>query len=216
MQRRVLTIVLGTAMLAACRHERTGLDRNHDGVITVACLGDSNTFADPKPGWCDLLGRESPKWVMSNRSWNGMSIMDFGESYGGFKLAAAPHVDEVLTLDHPDVVILAFGTNDLKHAAPPEAIVDAYAQAKAKIEATGARCLIALTPPTFPPDSSGLNPGIEALNAKVRQRFGSDVVDFWFGMTRADFKADGLHVNAAGHAKRAAAAREAIARLDDG
>ena len=208
-----MTAVLAAAMLAACRHEASRLDRNHDGVTTVACLGDSNTFADPKPGWCDLLAEGSPGWVMSNRSWNGMSILDFGESYGGFKLAAGPHVEEVLTLDHPDVVILAFGTNDLKHAATPEAIVDAYAKAKAKIEATGARCLIALTPPTFPPDMSGLNPGIEALNAKVRQQFGSDVVDFWSGMTRADFKPDGLHVNAAGHAKRAAAARDAIARL---
>ena len=211
-----MAAAFAAAMLGACHDDAGRLDRNHDGVITIACLGDSNTFADPKPGWCDLLGEASPKWVMSNRSWNGMSIIDFGESYGGFKLAAAPHVDEVLTLDHPDVVILAFGTNDLKHAAMPEAIVDAYAQAKAKIEATGARCLVALTPPTFPPDASGLNPGIEALNAKVRQQFGSDVVDFWSGMTRADFKPDGLHVNAAGHAKRAAAAREAITRIDNG
>ena len=211
-----MSAVLGAAMLAACRDHAGRLDRNHDGVITIACLGDSNTFADPKPGWCDLLAEGSPGWVMSNRSWNGMSIIDFGESYGGFKLAAGPHVDEVLTLDHPDVVILAFGTNDLKHAATPEAIVDAYAQAKAKIEATGARCLVALTPPAFPPDSSGLNPGVNALNAKVREQFGSDVVDFWSGMTRADFKPDGLHVNAAGHAKRAAAARDAIARITNG
>jgi hypothetical protein len=208
--------VLGAAALVACHAGPDGVDRNHDGVTTVACLGDSNTFADPKPGWCDLLGEASPGWVMSNRSWNGMSIMDFGEAYGGFELAAGPHVDEVLTLDHPDVVILAFGTNDLKHAATPQAIVDAYAQAKAKIEASGARCLIALTPPTFPPDASGLNPRIEILNAAVRERFGDDVVDFWSGMTRADFKPDGLHVNAAGHAKRAAAARLALARLVDG
>lgn len=35
-------------------------------------------------------------------------------------------------------------------------------------------------------------------------------------MTAAAFKADGLHVNDAGHAKRAAAARAAIARLRRG
>jgi lysophospholipase L1-like esterase len=207
-----LAAILGLVALAACQSAPDRLDRDGDGVTRVACLGDSNTFAHPGPGWCDLLGTASPHWVMSNRSWNGMSVIDFGETYGGFVLAAAPHVDEVLTLDHPDVVILAFGTNDLRHGATPQAIVEAYAQAKAKIERTGARCLIALTPPTQPPQSPTLNEPTRDLNARLRAAFPADIVDFWSGMTPAEFKPDGLHVNEAGHAKRAAAAREALLR----
>jgi lysophospholipase L1-like esterase len=204
--------IVGIVALAACRPAPDRLDRDGDGVTRVACLGDSNTFADPPPGWCDLLGETSPHWVMSNRSWNGMSIVDFGATYGGFVLAAAPHVDEVLSLDQADVVILAFGTNDLRQGATPQAIVEAYAQAKAKIERSGARCLIALTAPTHPPQPPELNDAIRALNARLQTAFPGDTVDFWSGMTPAEFKPDGLHVNVAGHAKRAAVAREALLR----
>jgi lysophospholipase L1-like esterase len=127
-------------------------------------------------------------------------------------LAAAPHIDEMLTLDRPDVAILAFGTNDLRQGATPQAVVDAYAKAKFRIEATGARCLIALTPPTHPPQPAAGNDAIRDLNTRLQAAFPGDIVDFWSGMTPADYKEDGLHVNVAGHAKRAASARDALLR----
>jgi lysophospholipase L1-like esterase len=207
-----ITAILGIVALAGCHPPSDGLDRNHDGVTRIACLGDSNTASFLERSWCDVLGETSPDWVMSNRSAGGMTIIDFGATYGGFVLAAAPHVDEMLTIDHPDVAILAFGTNDLWRWASPQRVVDAYAQTKAKIERTGVRCLIALTPPTQPPQPPALNNAIRDLNARLRTAFPSDIVDFWSGITEADIKPDGLHMNAAGQAKRAAAAREALLR----
>jgi len=204
--------ILGLVALAGCHPSQEGLDRNHDGVTRVACLGDSNTAAVPYPSWCDLLGESSPGWVMSNRSAGGMTIMDFGATYGGFVLAAAPHVDEMLTLDKPDVVILAFGTNDLWRWAPPKKIVEAYAETKARIERAGVRCLIALTPPTKPPQPPALNDAIRDLNERLRKAFPSEIVDFWSGISADDIKPDGLHMTTAGQTKRAAAAREALLR----
>ena len=198
--------------LLGCQSGSPNLDRDGDGVTRVACLGDSNTTDAEHPSWCNLLGEEFPAWVMSNRSWAGMTIIDTGATYGGFVLAARPHVDEVLTIDHADVVILAFGTNDFFRGAKPQAIVDAYAEAKAKIERTGARCLVALTPPTQPPQPAGMNEAIRNLNALLTKKFPGETVDFWTGMTAADYRPDGLHINAAGQAKRATAARRALLR----
>jgi len=208
--RVVATLILVVSM--GCQSGPPNLDRDGDGVTRVACFGDSNTTDAKGPSWCNLLGEEFPMWVMSNRSSFGMTIVDTGATYGGFDLAARPHLDEILTIDHPDVVILAFGTNDFFRGAKPQAIVDAYAEAKARIERVGGRCLVALTPPTQPPQSPGLDEAIRDLNARLAKAFPGEIVDFWTGMTAADYKPDGLHVNASGQVKRAAAARRALLR----
>ena len=56
----------------------------------------------------------------------------------------------------------------------------------------------------------GWNERIRELNARLRETFPADIVDFWSGMSPAEFTSDGIHVNDAGHAKRAAAARQAL------
>ncbi|HWP66747.1 MAG TPA: hypothetical protein VNO26_12615 [Candidatus Limnocylindria bacterium] len=53
----------------------------------------------------------------------------------------------------------------------------AYQEAKKRIEGAGARCLIALTPPVFPPEQPEFNAKILALDEEVRRTFGDDVVD---------------------------------------
>ena len=82
----------------------------------------------------------------------------------------APSAGPVPTRSGSGTVIIAFGTNDFFRGAQPKAIVDAYAETKAKIERAGVRCLIALTPPTQPPQSPGLNEAIRDFMMSLHRR----------------------------------------------
>jgi lysophospholipase L1-like esterase len=196
-------------------------DRNGDGVVTVACLGDSNTLGTnpSRTSWCDLLGGmiKRPDWRTVNRGVAGATAVqgDWPDAYD--QLAAT------LTADKPDVVIFAFGTNDvtwaasyatLVHRTPlPEYLepsVAALRELYDRAETAGATAFIATTPPA--------NDGIALraehtpyFNQRLRDEFPAPrVVDFTSAIDPAVDLHDALHLNESGQAKLAAAAYAAL------
>lgn len=120
-------------------------------------------------------------------------------------------------LPQPDIVILAFGTNDVRAdwlGGPwtPNQIIHFYKKYRQRAIATGATVYIATTPPIYNTDGtlSAYDATIRSLNAKIRGNWPSKYIEFYDGFTVADFQLDGLHLNASGQAKRAAAAAAVI------
>jgi lysophospholipase L1-like esterase len=199
-------------------------DTNGDGIVTVVCLGDSNTMFDHVGGlrrsWCEQLDDAvaNPNWHVVNRALLGMTAVDLGRTLGDYTMyvdAPTPHpvtIDATLRLDRADVVILAFGTNDLRpigeKVATPEQLVAAYQAHVRKLERGGVGLvLVALTPPTVPPSPASDVPRIEAANALLRRTFPADrLLDFWTGMGPEDFgygtEHDGVHIGPSGQRKR--------------
>jgi lysophospholipase L1-like esterase len=200
------------AAAAACADAPAVRDRNGDGRVVVACLGDSNTEtqwpAPHTPKWCEFAAAERPRWTFTNHAVGGSTVTR--------PATARPWADtqlaETLAKDAPDVVILAFGTNDVRAGRPTADVVAAYRAAVARIEAAGAVAFVALAPPIHPPEPDR-TAALAALNAALREAFpAARLVGFEAGMARGDFEADGLHPNAAGQRKRAAAALRALGR----
>jgi alpha-tubulin suppressor-like RCC1 family protein len=184
-------------------------DRDGDGRLTVACLGDSNTqrtSALPRT-WCEALRDHLPaaRWRTVNRGEGGATAVEFGSL-----VLAGEHLDYALENDAVDAVILAYGTNDLLRAgAAPKDVGEAYARLRARARAAGVDVFAALVPPVRPliPD---INPQILELNELLAELFPAErIVDFWSDMTPEDY-ADGLHLDASGQAKRARAAADAL------
>lgn len=182
-------------------------DRNEDGVLTISCLGDSNT--DPNwwvgPSWCEqLAGLVSRRnVVLVNKGLGGGTAVDVPDwEYDG-----AGQMTETLEDDRPDVVVLAFGTNDIRFGYPVGDVVAAYQTLKERAEATGAYVLFGLTPPlgaSFP-DAEQLNDGILGLDwTLLLSHDPTSLIDFVSPMVEhLDIEPDGIHINAAGQAKRA-------------
>jgi lysophospholipase L1-like esterase len=184
-------------------------DRNGDGRIAVACLGDSNTEARPAlpPAWCERLRDHAPaaRWTTVNRGEGGATAVEFRSL-----VLAEEHLDYALENDAVDAVILAYGTNDIvfAHAAPKD-VAHAYARLRHRARAYGIDVFVALTPPVQPPVRD-VNPQIVELNALLAELFPSSrIIDFWSGMSPEDYE-DGVHFRESGHAKRARAAWEAL------
>jgi alpha-tubulin suppressor-like RCC1 family protein len=184
-------------------------DRDGDGRITVACLGDSNT--QPTPAlprtWCERLLDQLPgeRWRTVNRGEGGATAVEFGSL-----ILAGEHLDYALESDAVDAVILAYGTNDLVFAgASPEDVARAYARLRERARAAGIDAFAALTPPVQPPERA-VNSAIAELNGLLAEVFpDSRIVDFWSDMSPEDY-VDALHLGESGQAKRARAARDAL------
>jgi len=187
-------------------------DANRDGRITVACLGDSNTHRTSRdsPGWCERLearlAEEHPGklgWETINRGWGGASAV------GGSLRPARQQLGYSLENDRPDVVVMAYGTNDLLGGASPGEVLLAYAQHRQRVLATGADFFVATTPPTLPATRE-VNAAIDALNALIVEGFPADrVIDFHDGVGPDEF-VDDIHLGDAGHERRARAAAAAL------
>jgi lysophospholipase L1-like esterase len=125
---------------------------------------------------------------------------------------------DTIANDRPDVVILAFGTNDLRFAYSIDDTVSAYQELVAAAEQTGAFVLIALTPPLAPwyPDAAAPNPLYEALNQRLALTWppGRLVDCASFVVPPGDYLDDGIHFSVAGHAKRAFTAYERLLFAD--
>jgi lysophospholipase L1-like esterase len=186
----------------------------------VACLGDSNTFALPRttdPGWCELLGVALPQGTWQVRGFAFLGATVVGEPTGRF-VTAADHVAKAEADWHPDVYVLAYGTNDVKHVKP-EQVKEAYLRWREALIGRGLRVLIATTPPTFPPAPP--SPAIAKLNALLRREIPArDLVDFDSIVEASDYDADGrrvktrdgIHLNLPAQQKRAEAVRTALLR----
>jgi alpha-tubulin suppressor-like RCC1 family protein len=184
-------------------------DRDGDGRITVACLGDSNT--QPTPAlprtWCERLLDILPAdgWRTVNRGEGGATAVEFGSM-----IFAEEHLEYALENDAVDAVILAYGTNDLLFAgAAPKDVARAYSRLRDRAHAAGVDVFAALTPPVQPP-ARDINPEIAELNGLLAELFPSSrIIDFWSDMTPEDYR-DAVHLGESGQDKRARAARVAL------
>jgi lysophospholipase L1-like esterase len=199
-----LVAALCVVGLSACRSH--GLDRNGDGVITVICLGDSNTAprVPPGPKWCEFVAQLHPDWKVVN---DGAL---YAKAAGDCFLCGKMLLGSAL-LAGPDIVILALGTNDRQQK--PEATVDALLSLRDQAARTKAEVFIATIPPIFERDPS-FEHYVNATNALLAQRVApSRLVDFFSDMQREDFLSDGVHIKPSGQHKRAAAAEKALKNL---
>jgi len=189
-------------------------DQNHDGRITVVCHGDSNTQAGVAPvgdGWCERFGgmMNSANFPSINHGLGGTTITDNGMYFLGFEMYAGNRIAASLFDDHPDAMMLAFGTNDIRVASSSAAdIVSEYARQKVNAESQGVKTFIALTPyftSSFP-DEKIWNAKVNKLNALIRATFSpGDILDFNSNMLSGDYQ-DVVHLGTLGQLKRASVA----------
>lgn len=182
-------------------------DRNADGVLRFACVGDSNTVlvVDIRPmSWCVVLRDEvwRSDFEIVNSSEVGAGLRSFGESKRGAFLL------EQALAEAPDAVLLALGTNDLDYFHADDIEGDAadrvgkMQEFEKKVLATGADFFVALVPPRY--DGIGPPGALDALNAAIRSTWPSEqILDFHSAMPRSFFRADGLHFTGLGQAERA-------------
>lgn len=232
----VSCLVLGaTTGRATTNEERLAvLDRNGDGHLVIACLGDSNTssaWQDEQPGgflpdegWCEQLERlfDDDLVRIINRGLGGATVTPRGGLGNPKKdefLSGYDQLDSVLKLGDVDVVVLAFGTNDVLPDlnGSPESIVDHYNRLFRRGRSRGLLSVVAITPAVFPHAESGeirrSLPAIAETNQRIAETFAPRfTVDFGTEFAPSDFM-DHLHMNAAGQRKRAAAALEALDQL---
>jgi alpha-tubulin suppressor-like RCC1 family protein len=184
-------------------------DRDGNGSITVACLGDSNTLPDGEVsrGWCRRLGdlARGGHWRFVNRSEGGATAVEFGSM-----ILASEHLEYALENDSVDAVVFAYGTNDLLRAkASPVEVANAYSRLRQRARVVGVDVFVALTPP-IQPMPGGINDKVAELNTILRSRFPSDrIIDFWSEMLPEDY-ADSVHLIDSGQEKRARAAWETL------
>lgn len=172
----------------------------------VGFIGDSITFlwnAENRLQGQDLLSAHLPSFFDA-----GVSGNETGQMLARF--------DTDVLANHPDVVVILGGVNDIKNSvdAEPAAIASNIFAMVQKAESSGAKVVvgtvmaigIAYAPQTFL-DQAG--PRIDALNKLLvagASAYGYTIVDYHTPMLAADgtangeFLADGLHPNDAGYA----------------
>lgn len=169
-------------------------DVNGDGVRLVACIGDSNTLIvmNKNPGsWCHYLQQHVwyPKIAFVDWAWMGATM-------------TPPHstpLEEQLRQAmawKADLIITAFGTNDVTYHEPEE-ILAAAKTLTDDITRAGVPFMIATPPPRF--DVPKRSARIDEFSALLRKAYPADrVIDFRAGMTASDISGDGFHVSAQG------------------
>jgi len=222
------------AALPAAARLPDAVDRNRDGEIVIACLGDSNTASGwqagvdggfpSEYGWCEQL---SPLLEDSR-----VRVLNFG--IGGATMSPNPlrskpeigvflsgleQLDYALVTEPIDVVMAAFGTNDvvLPHGGRPEDIVDYHNRAFRRARSHGLLAFVATVPPAFlNPKTGRIHRPLDAIrltNELLRETFPRRVLlDFERNMRRQKYL-DHLHMNAAGQAVRAREARRRLVAL---
>jgi lysophospholipase L1-like esterase len=184
--------------------------RTFAGRRVVACLGDSNTHQPEQTGWCEILGERDGPLRYLNYGFPGGVVVPSEPRFP--VLDAAYWLDRALALAPPSLVVLAFGTNDLRSGKSPAEVVEGYRKLKARAEEAGSRVLIALTPP-MKPKTIDKSAEVLELNELLRQAFPGEIVDFYTGFDLAtDLVPDGIHFTEAGQRKRAAAVTAALAQ----
>jgi lysophospholipase L1-like esterase len=198
------------------------LDVNEDGRTVVACLGDSNTSYPWFGDFCEALAAAHRDVTFLNYAMPGAKAIG-GDHDGMAQLARAAAGDPAQDEPPADVVLLAFGTNDVGEdaalgAAELSARIDAL---KAAARAAGMLPFVASIPPRFEERENGATacapeplttPVIDAANALIEQRAGSlRFVDFHTGFTCLEhFQTDGVHLDREGQDLRAARTAEQL------
>ena len=217
-------------------------DRNRDGEVVIACLGDSNTdstwqheapggFSEER-GWCERLEDLFEGRVRTvNLGMGGATILDHPELlHGGDmeRIAADARRQFRIALEsaRPDILILAFGTNDVldDYGFAPDEIVHAYRRFWQMARAEGLLLLAATVPPVQPAEAVFQAPrfrgggdgrsraDLEEVNRMLRARFPERLlVDFANGFSLEEFL-DRVHLNEAGQERRARLAHQAVRR----
>lgn len=183
------------------------VDQNMDGQISISCIGDSNTGTGKQKSWCAYLQDlgQSQNWTTHNHGVGGTYVTRQGPK----------HLQWALSADHPDAVIMAYGTNDAAAGISPQEVTDAYLALMPDISASSARSFVALSPPhlcyAFIPMPS--DPVIP-LNQEITDRVNSiSIIDFYSIMNpNTDYK-DCIHMNDLGQQKRAQAAFDKLMGL---
>lgn len=215
-------------------------DRNGDGEVVVACLGDSNTQSDwqagaaggfpASRGWCERLEALFGGRVRTvNLGVGGATAMLNSElpvgndeatfdARGQFRIALQKY--------RPDIFLLAFGTNDLleRYSTRPKEVVMLYRELWLEARSEDLLLLVATVPAVQVPEQvrqafrfsrgGGLHrqADIETANRLIHASFPERlIVDFGSGFAPDDFL-DRVHLNANGQEKRARTARQAILR----
>ena len=217
-----------------------GADRNGDGRIVIACIGDSNTDAgwqheqDPSfprdRGWCerlpDALGAASVEIVnlgvpgASAVSQPMPSVEETQVHFDGER-----QLDAVLRTSAPDIVLISFVTNDahprrareLSRPLEAEEVVAVHSEFLARAARAGVLALVATAPePRFPgrgPPSYRLEGLMVAINAGLRGAVPAErLLDFAALVDPSDYL-DDIHMNSAGHERRARLAAQKIRTL---
>jgi lysophospholipase L1-like esterase len=187
--------------------------------VRIMPLGDSITYGSKAPGgyrlelWTRLQRDGAAVDFVGSRQDGPASLGDRDhEGHSGWRIdEVADAVDGWLARQQPEIVLLMIGTNDVLQnhelaGAPARlgALLDRITAKQPR-----ARLLVATLPPLGKP---AWQAQVDAFNAAVpgvvqaRARAGARVqlVDVARGLTPADL-ADGIHPNAAGYAKLAAA-----------
>ncbi|MBY0277522.1 SGNH/GDSL hydrolase family protein [Candidatus Binatia bacterium] len=231
---RLVVLIVLSGLLSPVSSARAAGAAAGDAAYTVICNGDSNTqalaFVSVQENWCELLG-EQPGVVTINRGVGASGIVSNGLRTFGVPLWAGFYtayelagVDPFYVLSHGaatwgrrptfdplpayDAVILAYGTNDLTaYGYSVSAVFKAIKRTRRRFRRAGADVFVATVPPIFRRDGtpSGDDAVIRELNDRIRRAFPGGYVEFYEGMTYPDDYSDSTHMNAHGHAKRAAA-----------
>jgi lysophospholipase L1-like esterase len=185
-------------------------DRNGDGVVRVACLGDSMTAVPAAStglpeSWCNKL----------QTALMPLGVVDFlNEGFGGTTAYRDAGEQEFFALwGGADVLVFAFGTNDVilsgRYGWTAADIAQRLHDLAAVSEGAGVPAFVA----TVPPDSSfpARQPMIADINARLRADASLRLIDFDTGFTDAYFVPTGLHVNDAGQALRTSRVLVALA-----
>ncbi len=170
-------------------------DRNGDGTIHIACLGDSNTypnFGQNPASWCVYAGQ-----TLWHRALEFSTLAAMGHQ---LTVHGAEQLDAAIARD-ADLAIFAFGTNDVAAGKSSASIVAEMRALATRATDAEVDVLFATIPPRY--DSDTLRAAIKALNAAIGDAFPAErLIDFWTGFTSEHFLADGVHVNRAGTRKR--------------
>lgn len=235
----VVLLTLLVPALAPVGVARAAAPATDDTPYTVICNGDSNTqaqaFVSTAENWCTLVG-DHPGLITINRGVGASGIVNNGLRTYGAPLWASFYTDHELTGVDPffvlsrgaafwssrptfdplpsyDAVILAYGTNDLTaYGFPVRSVFKAIKRIRRQFRRRGVDVFVATVPPIFARDGtpSSADTVIRELNDRIRLAFPGSYVEFYDGMTYPDDYSDTMHMNASGHARRAAAALQRI------
>lgn len=202
--RKVARVIAAVCAVSGCV-----VDQNHDGQRTVACVGDSNTMPrwpgpDPVAGqrWCEQLAAAHPGYTYRNLGMVGASVTGGWAPIAGYD-GPEQFATLTMTAPAPDAVVAAFLTNDVRTwGASPASVV---ARLQAWQVALGPVPLwVLLAPPAEPAHQAA----IDAMNAAVVAAFPGRTIAVVY--QPGDYLPDSVHLNAAGHVRRATAVATAL------